>query len=108
LLQRSRTREKIRVTMARLTGFARWSNIIRAELTGIAKTATWTGKQIRLAKLAGLAGLLGLAQTAARVDGQIRLVGLTGLAGLATRSRKKKVPVVLLTRKSRLRRIRST
>jgi hypothetical protein len=55
-----------------------------------------------------LARLLGLAQIAARVDKQIRLARLTGIAGLTTRSRKKEVPVVLVTRKAGLWRIQLT
>jgi hypothetical protein len=90
LLQRSQIREKIWVTMAGLTGLARQSNITRAGLTKLAETATHTGKQIELARLPRLA------QTAAWIDGQIRLAGLTGLA---TRSIKKEVSVMLLTRK---------
>jgi hypothetical protein len=67
----SPTRKKIRVTTTRLTG--------------LAKIATQTGKQIGLA---GMVKLPGLAQAAARIDRQIRLVGLTGLAGLVARSKK--------------------
>jgi hypothetical protein len=89
LLQRLRTRKKIRVTTARLTGLARHSSITQVRLTGLAKTATWTGKQIGLAGLARLAELPGLAQAAARI-------------------RKQEVPVMLLTRKSGLWRIRLT
>jgi hypothetical protein len=59
LLQRSRTKVKIRVITAGLTGLARQSSITRARLTGLTKIATQTGKQI------GLARLLGLAQIAA-------------------------------------------
>jgi hypothetical protein len=59
LLQRSRTREKIRVTT---TG-----------LTRLAKTATRADKQIWLA---GMARLPWLAQIVAQIDGQIRLAGL--------------------------------
>jgi hypothetical protein len=99
LLQRSQTREKIWVTTAGLTGLARQSNITRAGLTKLAETATHTGKQIELARLPRLA------QTAAWIDGQIRLAGLTGLA---TRSIKKVVSVMLLTRKSGLWRIQPT
>jgi hypothetical protein len=102
LLHRSQTREKIQVTTAGLTRLARRSSITRAGLTMLAKIATWTGKQI------GLARLPGLAQTAAQIDGQIRLARLTGLAELATRSIKKVVPVMLLTWKSGLRKIRLT
>jgi hypothetical protein len=102
LLQRSRTREKIRVTTAGLTRLVRWSNITRVGSAVLAKTATQTGKQIRLARLPRIA------QTAARIDEKIRLAGLTGLAGLATRSIEKEVPVVLLTRKSGLWRIQPT
>jgi hypothetical protein len=89
LLQRLRTRKKIRVTTAGLTGLARHSSITQVGLTGLAKTATWTGKQIGLAGLAGLADLPGLAQAAPRI-------------------RKQEVPVMLLTRKSGLWRIRLT
>jgi hypothetical protein len=82
LLQRSRTREKIWVTTA--------------GLTGLAKIATRTGRQI------GLARLPGLVQTAARIDGQIML------AGLATQSRKQEVPVGLLTQRATSQKIRVT
>jgi hypothetical protein len=77
-------------------------------LIGLAKTGTWTNKQIGLAGLVGLARLARLhrlAQTAARIDGQIRLAELTKLAA---RRRKKEVPIVLLTQKAGLRRIRLT
>jgi hypothetical protein len=56
-------------------------SITRAGLTGLAKTATQTGKQI------GLARLPGLAQIAARINGHIRLAVLIGLA---TRSIKRR------------------
>jgi hypothetical protein len=90
-----------------LTELARRSSITRAGLTGLAKIATRTGKQIRLARLPVLA------QIAARIDGQIRL------ARLATWSIKNEVLVILLTwksgllriwptRKARLRKIRLT
>jgi hypothetical protein len=118
LLQRSRTREKIWVITVGLTGLARRSSITRAGLTEFAQTAAWINeqiglakiatqiaKQIRLAGLAGLAWLPGLAQTVARIYGQIRLAGLTGLAA---RSRKKVVPIMLLTWKVGLRRIQLT
>jgi hypothetical protein len=59
-----------------VTGVAA-KGITQARLTGLAKTATRTGKQI------GLARLLRLAEIAACIDGQIRLAGLTGIAGLA-------------------------
>jgi hypothetical protein len=67
LLQRSWTREKIRVTT---TG-----------LTGLAKIATPTDKHIGLARLVRLPGL---AQIAAQIDRQVKLAGLTRLARLAT------------------------
>jgi hypothetical protein len=67
--KRSRTREKIWVTMAGLTKLVRQSGITRAEVTGLPKTVTWTAKQIGLVGLAGLARLHGLAQAAARIDG---------------------------------------
>jgi hypothetical protein len=79
--------------MAELTRLERWSSITRARSTGLAKTATRTDEQI------GLAMLPGLAQIVARIDRHIRLAGL---ARLATRSIKKEVLVVLLTRKSGL------
>jgi hypothetical protein len=88
LLQRSWTREKIWVTM-----------------TGLAKIATQTGKQIGLA---GLVRLPGLAQIAARIDRRVRLAGLTSLAWLATQSRKEEVLVVLLIRKAGLQKIQLT
>jgi hypothetical protein len=96
LLQRSWTREKIRVTTIGLTGLARRSSITRAGLIGLDRIATQTGKQI------GLARLPRLAQIAAWIDGQIRL------ARLVARSRKHEVLIVLLTRNSGLRRIRPT
>jgi hypothetical protein len=93
---------RIWVTTARLTVLARWSSITRAGLTRLAKTATRTGKQI------GFASLPGLAQTAAQIDRQFRLAMLTGLAELATRSIKQEVPIMLLTWKAVLWKIRLT